>query len=102
MEGLSGAKRSGRNRTGMERLEAIESSIAQGDDFKSRVKDAEGDQIRLSDLMAEAIAMDRASRSLERVGKNGKITFSVERLMACHCMDAAREAYLRARGSNAT
>ena len=100
MEGASGAKRAGRNRTGQQRLDAIEVSIARGDEFKERVKAAEGDTIRLSDLMAEAIAMDRQSRSLELVGRNGKATFCMERLIACHCMDAAREAYMLARGSN--
>lgn len=99
--GKSGTFHGGKGqRNGLQRLEAITGAVAVRDEFMERVKLAEGDAIRLSDLMAEAIAMDRASRSLEMVGKDGRVTFCMERLSACHAMDAAREAYLKARGSN--
>ena len=101
MEGKSGVGHGTLRRTGQQRLDAITDAVTKGDEFKNRVKEAGGDRVRLADLMAEAIAMDREARSLESVGKDGRATFCMERLIACHCLDAAREAYLRARGSNA-
>lgn len=101
MEGASGIQHGARRqRTGLDRLDAITAAVERRDEFLERVKRAAGDVIRLSDLMAEAIAMDREARGLESVGKDGRTTFSMERLAACHCMDAARTAYLEARGSN--
>lgn len=100
MKGASGVDHSGRRRTGEDRLNAIEGSMARRDEFLGRVMQANGDRERLADMMAEAIAMDRDARMLEPVSKDGRQFFSIERLAACHCMDAAREAYLRARGSN--
>lgn len=44
--------------------------------------------------------MDREARGLEAVGKDGRSTFCMEQLMACHCVDDARAAYLLASGSN--
>jgi hypothetical protein len=88
------------NRTGAQRVEAIPAAVERSQEFQARVRNAEGDAVRCADLMAEAIAMDREARGLEAVGRDGRSTFAIERLMACHCLDAAREAYLRARGSN--
>lgn len=102
MEGASGIDHGGRrSRTGMDRLDATPAAIARSEEFRGRVKQAEGDVILLSDMMAEAIAMDREARALEGIGRDGRSTFCIERLCACHCMDAAREAYRKARGSNA-
>jgi hypothetical protein len=87
-------------RSGIERLDAIPAAIERGNEFQSRIAEAGGDAVRCADLMAEAIEMDREARMLEPVGRDGRATFSMERLTACQCMSAAREAYLRARGSN--
>lgn len=100
MEGASGISHGKRGRSGEDRLSAIPAAVARGDEFKERVKQAEGDAVRLADMMAEAITMDRDARSIESVGRDGRTVFSMERLIACHCMDAAKVAYLRARGSN--
>lgn len=100
MEGKSGTSHGRGRRTGNDRVMAIPAAVAKSEEFRGRVKEAEGDAVRLADLMADAIAMDRAARSLEAVGKDGKQFFAMERLAACWCLDAAREAYLRARGSN--
>ncbi len=102
MEGKSGVTHGKGRRTGEDRVMAITGAVARADDFKERVKVAEGDTVRLADLMAEAIAMDREARGLESVGKDGRQTFAMERLAACWCMDAARESYLKARGSNSS
>lgn len=75
-------------------------AIERGKEFLARVRDAAGDVVRCADLMAEAIAIDRESRRLEIVGHDGRSTFSMEELQACYCLDASRDAYLLARGSN--
>jgi len=90
----------GRSRGARERLDAMQGAIARGDEFKSRIADAEGDAVRLADLMAEAISMAREARGLDAVGRDGRAVWSMEELQAAHCMDAARDAYLKARGSN--
>lgn len=87
-------------RTGQERIEAIPLARARGDDFRRRVAEAMDDAVKCADLMAEAIAMDREARGLGMVGHDGRAFFEYERLEACYCLDAAREAYLKARGSN--
>jgi hypothetical protein len=78
-------------------IEDIPHAAAGRDHFLQRIKASAGDVLVLSDLMAEAIAMERGSRPLAPVGLNGKVTFTYEQLMASHCMDAARNAYLAAR-----
>lgn len=88
------------SRTGHQRIEAFPAAIARGDEFKRRVADAEGDATRCADLMAEAIAMDREARGLGVVGSDGRAFLEMERMQACYCLDEARAAYLRARGSN--
>lgn len=87
-------------RTAQERIDAIPAAIARTAEFKERVKAAEGDAVRCADLMAEAIAMDREARGLGYVGRDGRSHFEFERMQACYCLDDARAAYLRARGSN--
>lgn len=87
-------------RTHEARLAAISDATARREDFLRRLADAGGDVIRLSDLMAEAIAMDSEARGLETVGRDGRALVCVESIFAAHCMDAARAAYLRARGAN--
>lgn len=89
------------HRTGQQRIDAIPAAMARGEEFRERVKAAEGDSVRCADLMAEAIAMDREARGHGFVGHDGRSFFEFERLQACYCLDAARDAYLRARGSNA-
>lgn len=87
-------------RTGTQRLDAIPAAIERRDEFCARVAQAEGDAVRCADLMAEAITMQIEANHMEIVGKNGKVTVSIEDVMAGHCMIAARDAYLKARGSN--
>jgi hypothetical protein len=50
--------------------------------------------------MAEAIAMQIDANHFEVVRKSGNATICIEEVMAGHCLIAARDAYLRARGSN--
>jgi hypothetical protein len=88
------------SRTGQQRLDAILPAVARRDEFCERVKAAEGDAVRCADLMAEAITMQIDANHLEVVGKSGKVTVGIEDVMAGHCMIDARNAYLRARGSN--
>lgn len=83
-----------------ERLDAFPAVIARTDEFRRRVVAAEGDAVRCADLMAEAIAMDREARGLGVIGNDGRSYFEFERMNACYCLDDARAAYLRARGSN--
>lgn len=87
-------------RTGRQRLDAIPVAIKRGEEFRVRVVAAAGDVVRCADLMAEAIAMHREQRGLETIGRDSRHTFSMEELEAMYCLDAAREAYLKARGSN--
>lgn len=88
------------SRTGLARLEAIPAAIQRGEEFRRRVADAAGDVVKCADLMAEAIAMHREQRALEAVGRDGRAMMLMEELQACYCIDAARTAYLAARGSN--
>lgn len=88
------------SRTGAQRLEAIPGAIERRDEFLERVKFAEGDSVRLSDLMAEAIDMIYEANGLEMVSRDGRATVCIESIMAAHCMFGARTAYLKARGSN--
>ena len=87
-------------RTAQDHFKAMPAAIARGDEFRARVTEAEGDAMRCADLMAEAIAMDREARGLDVVRRDGRVVFSMERLQAAYCLDAARDAFLRARGSN--
>jgi len=87
-------------RTAQERMDAIPAVIARTDEFRRRVAEAEGDAVRCADLMAEAIAIDREARGLSPVGRDGRSYFEFERMNACYCLDDARAAYLKARGSN--
>jgi hypothetical protein len=89
------------SRTGQQRLDAIEPAIQRRDEFRDRVTAAEGDAARCADLMAEAITMKLEANGLEAVGRNGKKTIAIEDVTAYHCMIYARDAYLKARGSNA-
>jgi len=88
------------SRSGRARLDAIPAAIENGESFRQRVAEAEGDAVRCADLMAEAIAMHREQRGLETVGQDGRAVLTMESLQATYCLDAARDAYLRARGSN--
>lgn len=88
-------------RTGQQRLDAIPASIERRDEFRERVTAAEGDAVRCADLMAEAIAMKIEANGMEVVAKDGRATVCVEDVMSSHCLISARDAYLRARGSNA-
>lgn len=88
------------SRTGQQRLDAIPAAIKRSDEFKERIKNAEGDTVRCADLMAEAIQMQIDSNPLETVGRDGRVTMTMERVTSAHCMIAARAAYLRARSSN--
>lgn len=87
-------------RTSQQRIDAYPAAIARGEEFRQRVKDAAGDAVRCADLMAEAIAMDREARGMGVVGLDGRSIFEFERMQACYCLDAARDQYLKARGSN--
>jgi hypothetical protein len=89
------------SRTGRQRLDAIPAALERRQQFCARVMEAEGDAVRCADLMAEAIAMKFEANGLETVGRDGRQTASIEELVSVHCMLAAKEAYLRARGSNA-
>lgn len=89
------------SRTGQQRLDAITPAIERRDEFKLRVTAAEGDATRCADLMAESIQMLLDANGLETVGRDGRVTVGIEKVTAAHCMIGARDAYLRARGSNA-
>jgi hypothetical protein len=88
------------NRTGQQRLEAIPGALDRRDEFLQRTKAAHGDPVRLADLMAEAIGMLCEANGLETVGRDGRATVCIEKVTAAHCMFGARDAYLKARGSN--
>jgi len=88
------------SRTGQQRLDAIQPAIDRRDEFRERVKAAEGDCAALADLMAEAITMQIDANGLESVGRNGKETVCVEHVCAAHCLIAAKTAYLTARYGN--
>jgi hypothetical protein len=88
------------SRTGQQRLDAIPAAIALRDVFKMRVEAAGKDIMRCADLMAEAIEMKIKSNGLETVGRNGKVTVSIENVCASHCLVYARDAYMIARMSN--
>ena len=88
------------SRTGLQRLDAIPAAIERGEELQRRIKAAEGDAVKCADLMAEAISMANESRGLEVVGRDGRKTVTVEEIKAAHCMNDARIAYLKARGSN--
>jgi hypothetical protein len=85
-------------RTAEQRFDAIPEVLARGEAFRARVATAAGNVLLLADLMAEAIAMDRESRPLEPVGRDHRVYFAFERLQAMYCLDAARAAYVAARG----
>lgn len=85
------------SRSGQQRLDAIPAAIERRDMFKRKVEDAGRSVERCADLMAEAIAMKIESNMLETVGRNGKVTVSIENVCASHCLIYARDAYLAAR-----
>lgn len=87
-------------RSGQARLDAILPAMERGNEFKQRCANAGRDVLKCADLMAEAIAMDREQRGLEVVGRDGRKTMSMEDLQSSYCLDAAREAYCKARGRN--
>lgn len=88
------------SRTGLQRLDAIPAAIERGEEFQRRVKEASGDTQKCADLMAEAIEMGCEARRLEVIGRSGRKMMCMEEIKAAHCMRDAREAYLKARGSN--
>jgi hypothetical protein len=83
-------------RSAQQRIDAIPEALRRGEEFRARVA-AASDVLVLADLMAEAIAMDRETRSLEPVGRDHRVYFAFERLQAMHCLDAVRAAYVVAR-----
>jgi hypothetical protein len=85
------------SRTGQQRLDAIPAAIERRERFLHRVAAAGDDTLRCADLMVEAISMRIEANGLETVGRSGKVTVSVESVMASHCMISAKEAYLKAR-----
>jgi hypothetical protein len=87
-------------RTGQQRLDAIEPALHRRGEFCVRIAEAEGDAVRCADLMAEAIQMKFEANGMEPVSRDGRKTVGIEEVMSAHCMLAARDAYLRARGSN--
>jgi hypothetical protein len=87
-------------RTGQQRLEAMPLAVQRADEFKVRVKEAEGDTIRCADLMAEAIQMQYDANGIGTVGNDGRAFVEMESIAAAWCLIAARDAYFRARGSN--
>lgn len=87
-------------RTGQQRIDAITPALSRRDEFHERVKAAEGDAVRCADLMAEAIQMQSEANFVEPVNKDGRSFVGIEHVFAAHCLFAARDAYLRARGSN--
>ena len=78
------------------RILKIAEAVERGGDLMARIKAATS-MIELADLMAEAIAMDRAARADVLVGHDGRARVSIDTIQAAHCMDAAREAYLKLR-----
>lgn len=51
----------------------------------------------LAGMMAEAIKMLQDANGLETVGRDGKVTVCIEKVVAAHCMFAARDAWLAAK-----
>lgn len=89
-----------KKRAGQQRLDAIEPALARREEFYERVTAAEGDAMRCADLMAEAIQMKFDANGTEAVGRDGKKTVAIEEVVSSHCLLKARDAYLKARGSN--
>lgn len=87
-------------RSGQQRLDATPEAMVRRTEFLGRVKDAEGDPVRCADLMVEAITMLYDANGLEPIGNDGRSFACIETMVAAHCMFGARDAYLRARGSN--
>jgi hypothetical protein len=85
------------SRSAQQRMDAITEALRRGEEFRARVAAAGDDVLVLADLMAEAIAMDRESRSLEPVGRDHRVYFAFERLQAMYCLDTVRAAYVTAR-----
>jgi hypothetical protein len=93
-------ERAERRRTNRDRMAAMAETMQRGEGFRSRITEAGVDVLRLADLMAEAIEMAREARGVEVVGGDGRTVFGMEEMQAAYCLDAARAAYLVARGSN--
>ena len=87
-------------RTGQQRIDAITPAVERRDEFFKRIEAAEGDSVRCADLMVEAINMQSEANGIEPVGHDGKSFVGIEHIMAAHCLFKARDAYLKARGSN--
>lgn len=88
------------SRTGQQRLDAIQPSLDRREEFYASVAAAEGDVTRCADLMADAIQMKFEANGTEAVGRDGRKTIAIEEVVSAHCMLKARDAYLRAKGSN--
>jgi hypothetical protein len=84
------------SRTSQQQFDAILEAIRQGNEFRARAAAAD-DILQCADLMAEAIAMHRAARGLETVGRDNRLHVTFEELRAMYCLDAARAAYLAIR-----
>lgn len=80
-------------RSASDRLAAIDSAVAARDAFLQRIAQADG--MDIAALMAEAIDMHLAANSLERVGRDGRVSVSVEVICASHCLKAVRDAFAR-------
>ena len=85
-------------RTSHDRLDAIPGALSSSAEMKARIAQSEGDTLALADLMAECIDMNRGTRRLEIVDRNGHLAMCLEEIISYHCMDYARAAYGRARG----
>lgn len=88
-------------RTSQQRLDATLPAIERADAFKARIHAADGDTVKLADLMAEAIELECEARGLEPVGNDGRKFVYIESIVASHCAIDAKNAYMKARGSNA-
>jgi hypothetical protein len=87
-------------RTAQQHLDATLPAIERGEAFKALISNAADDAVRLADLMAEAIELECEARGLDTVGHDGRKVVCIESIIANHCAIAAKNAYLKARGSN--
>lgn len=87
-------------RTPQQHLDATLPAIERGESFKALIRSAGDDVARLADLMAEAIELECEARGLDTVGRDGRKVVCIESIISSHCAIAAKDAYLKARGSN--
>lgn len=87
-------------RSGKDRLDAIVPAVKAGEEFRARIVEAGADIVKCADLMAEAIELYVGTCGLEIIGRDGRATMCMEELQANYSLQAARKAYLKARGSN--